>query len=412
MSEQGLAKEHLAETDEGAFRRWLLDTSEEIEFRDPAFRRFKDVLLARQRGDATSLELAVMFRQIVQRWQLSKVALPPLAVGDCVDLVANAGWSRAGLRTTRSADCNYVHALSAWKPGWLENPAGIAVDEACCAGTESGWRERPGLSDADPIFEAATGYKTYKTPGQRSAVRAALEMNPSGVTLTSLPTGSGKTEVAMTLAHFARKNQLGTVLMIVPTIALAQDLESRFRRDWERIKGGDFSAEPFAWTSETPDDKRDDLKIRMSTGQQPILVTSPESLTGALMESVRTAASNDRLCALVVDEAHLITQWGGGFRPQYRLLGKLWAELNSLGSEGYGVRALLLSATWTSDTLTDVVALFPSEDGPTVVAANAIRSEPRFWTAAHCEREERETRVLEALDQMPRPCILYVTQPK
>ena len=83
-----------------------------------------------------------------------------------------------------------------------------------------------------------------------------------------------------------------------------------------------MSGVPFAWTSQTSQADRDLLKQRLMTGVQPIAHVA-ESLRGALLESVRTAAANGRLRALVVDEAHLITQWGVGFRPEFRLLGDL-----------------------------------------------------------------------------------------
>src|SRR5207248_7327579 len=134
-----------------------------------------------------------------------------------------------------------------------------------------------------------------------------------------------------------------------------------------------------AWTSATKDEQRAQLRERVTTGKQPILVTSPESLAGTLLETIRTAAGSGRLRALVVDEAHLITQWGRSFRPEFRLLGSLWRELKD--SSEMGVRALLLSATMSAEVIDDLVAEFHCDAGPSIVAANSLRSEPRFWVA-------------------------------
>ena len=71
----------------------------------------------------------------------------------------------------------------------------------------------------------ATGFDTYRTSGQRAATRAAISMPDDGTLIALLPDGSGKTEVAVTLAHLARRQ---TTLVVVPTVGLAYDFERRF----------------------------------------------------------------------------------------------------------------------------------------------------------------------------------------
>jgi hypothetical protein len=70
-----------------------------------------------------------------------------------------------------------------------------------------------------------------------------------------------------------------------------------------------------------------------------------------------------------------------------------------------------MSATLNSNTLEDLYALF-SEPGPcTLIAGNALRAEPQFWVAPESNDVTRWAHVLDALDHLPRPAVLYVTMP-
>lgn len=400
--------QHSAMRDREAFRAWLQEPDSDPSFVDPTNLRLRDVWRdCNSGGHATPLELAVLLRQVAQRW----ATMGPervLITRDFVELLPQAAVEASGLVITRDGMDALVGARR-WEPDWITNPANAAVDGSFAAGTETGWRQRPSVLIADPAFTAATGFSHYRSPGQRAAIRVVLESDPAGVVIADLPTGSGKTEVAVTLARSYEKSG-GTCLMVVPTIALAQNLEDRFRAQWQKTTTVDLSRVPFAWTSATGEEDRKTLKDRIALGQQPILVTSPESLNTALLQTVRNAATSGRLRALIIDEAHLVTQWGRGFRPEYRLLGPLWRELN--GSSPTGIRALLLSATLPSDVITDLVDLFPSELGPAVVAANATRTEPDFWVSDPVAPHVRDAQVLDALMHLPRPLVLYVTKPQ
>ena len=109
-----------------------------------------------------------------------------------------------------------------------------------------------------------------------------------------------------------------------------------------------------------------------------------------------------------------MTQWGRSFRPEFRTLGRLRRQLLAAAAER-GRRApltLLLSATMSSRCIEDLRGLF-GEPGPCeLIAANSLRSEPEFWVADQADDDRvRQRRVLEALSQLPRPAVLYVTKP-
>jgi len=297
-----------------------------------------------------------------------------------------------------------------WVADWLDKGK-RAHDAAALAGTVAGCRFEPSSIAADPFFFQLTGFETYRTPGQRAACRAVVSAPEGSTVIAMLPTGSGKTEVALSLAERGRH---GLTAIVVPTVALAYDFERRFRDHYSRRDTRiDAASLAFAWTASTDEEARENFKMRILNGQQPLLVTSPESLTRALRQTLLDAASIGRLQGFVIDEAHLVTQWGRSFRPEFRVLADLRRDLLAAAAEMGHSRAvtLLLSATLGATEMSDLISQFGEEGACSPVVANALRSEPDFWIAPSATNDEREQRVLETISHSARPAILYTTRP-
>ncbi len=399
-----------ADFEESSFRRFVTDPSADAtQFDDPLFARVVDALRALPTGPTTSLDVAVLVRQVLRRASVRDGSDFRLVVSPALGPTAS-DWQAVGVTAIQTADGLVMVQAEPWEPNWLKG--GRAADTAAAAGTAAGVRVRHDQLPADPFFTEATTFGSYRTAGQRAAVRAAVSMPRGGTLIALLPTGSGKTEVATTLAHLARRE---TTIIVVPTVALAYDFERRFRetyaaRDQRITEPGDLV---FAWTGETDSVRRDELRSLLTAGRIPLLVTSPESLTGALLHSVRSAAEAGRLRGLIVDEAHLVTQWGRDFRPEFRHLAGLRTDLLERSHRGGhpGFRTILLSATLGADELDDLADLFGAPGPLSLVAANALRPEPEYWVADVVSEPERAERVVEAVARLPRPLILYVTRP-
>ena len=78
-------------------------------------------------------------------------------------------------------------------------------------------------------FERALGLKHYSSPGQREAVRALALAPDGGTVIANLPTGSGKSAVAYSVAAMKARNSPAVAIVVVPTTALALDQDRAFR---------------------------------------------------------------------------------------------------------------------------------------------------------------------------------------
>jgi superfamily II DNA or RNA helicase len=373
---------------------------------------FEDDLHSRLVGalrdsSASDLDRAVLLRQLLRRWSLRDGRDVPVELKDefCKSVRKKSAY--VGIR--ERVDGMWV--AERWQPEWLELDGGVP-DAAALAGTSDGARFHTEPLRADHFFTAITGFDNYRTPGQRAACRAVMSAPEGSTVISMLPTGSGKTEVALCLAERAK---YGLTVIVVPTVALAYDFERRFRDHFaRRNRRVNPESLNFAWTASTDEATRERLKHAVSQGQQPLLVSSPESMTRALRKTLLDAASIGRLQGFVVDEAHLVTQWGRFFRPEFRTLADLRRDLLQQAQEGGHARAitLLLSATLGAAEMDDIMSLFGDPGPCSPVVANALRAEPDIWIAPPVDAGERATRVLDTLAHCARPTVLYVTKPE
>ena len=81
-------------------------------------------------------------------------------------------------------------------------------------------------------------------------------------------------------------------------------------------------------------------------GEITLLYAAPERVTHprflALMDALH---AQNRLSLFAIDEAHLVSQWGHDFRPEYRALGILRA-LQPCPRIAFATAALPVSGSW------------------------------------------------------------------
>jgi len=316
-------------------------------------------------------------------------------------------WRDASCSVT-TAGSHLAVAASPWRPAWAQ---GAAIGAAA----ESATSRRPALrADGDPFLPEVLGdrFHAYTAPGQKQATRTVLTTSASATVIVNLPTGSGKTVVAMAPALLQSRSS-GTSVFVVPTTSLALDQE---RAAFAHLRGAEPDrAHPdrLAYYSGQNEAERAAIRSRVRDGSQRLVFTSPESLLASLAPALYSAVRSGQFRYFVVDEAHTVASWGVEFRPEFQALSGLRRDLlrtaELAGQPSF--RTLLMSATLTQDDLDTLVALFGDPGPVEYVASVFVRPEPEYWVQRFDSHDARNLAVIDAVRHLPRPVIIYVSLP-
>ena len=282
-----------------------------------------------------------------------------------------------------------------WLPRWLKHH-GTAPDEAAAhrSPRRPNWQLRP-----DIFYTDLAQRKEYLSPGQKVGVRAVCAARGGDAVICVLPTGSGKTDIILTRAISSRPRQ---TCLIVPTIALALDLERRV----QEITKDRTTA--FAYHGGLVDGKKAELAVRFREGTQWLIISSPEAACTVLARSLEASAAEGRLDVLAIDEAHMVAEWGDAFRPAFQTLAGLRRRILSLAPADRRPVTVMLTATLDDYGLEALRRLFPGTRD-LLISAQVTRPEPSWWMS-HCATEEdKRERFLEACRHLPRPLIVYTS---
>ena len=124
-------------------------------------------------------------------------------------------------------------------------------------------------------------------------------------------TGAGKSVMFQVPAVYLAKKHKKLTIIIEPVKALMEDQKVNLNNN------GYFKVETFNSDLISQAEKESVLK-RVKNGEVDLLYLSPETL---LSYSLETIVGDREIGLLIVDEAHIVTTWGVGFRPDYWYLG-------------------------------------------------------------------------------------------
>ncbi|WP_104199359.1 ATP-dependent DNA helicase RecQ [Cryobacterium sp. Y29] len=151
-------------------------------------------------------------------------------------------------------------------------------------------------------------------------------------------TGWGKSAVYFVATLLLRRQGAGPTILVSPLLALMRDQVAAAARAGVRAVSIN-SSNAHEWS---------DVLRQLDADEVDVLLVSPERLNNPSFRDEQLPALISRVGLLVVDEAHCISDWGHDFRPDYRRLRDLIAQMPT------GVPVLATTATANSRVVQDV----------------------------------------------------------
>ncbi len=252
----------------------------------------------------------------------------------------------------------------------------------------------------DPLIYSLTGYSHFKSMDQKMAVYGALNAPDGYTVLVSLPTGGGKSLVTQTISY----QKDGLTIVVVPTVSLAIDQE---RVTKKVIQSNARENEIFSYSSGVD---AGPIFEAIKDHKAKLLFISPEALleNQGFSQAIKKANKNRYLKNIVIDEAHIVVDWGASFRVDYQCL-ESWRNMLLLSNPS--LRTILLSATF-EDRCVEILKNFFEVNGKWIeIRCDALRHEPRYCVIRAKSYKEKQRDLLELVRKLPHPMIIYVARP-
>ncbi len=204
-------------------------------------------------------------------------------------------------------------------------------------------------------FKKVWGYEDFRSPQGE----IALALLKGRDTITVMPTGGGKS-VCFQLPALLKT---GVSLVISPLVALMENQVQELR---------DRQLPAAALHSELDSQVHWRVLRALQNNRLRLLYLSPETLLSEPVWQV-LCQPQVKINALVLDEAHCLTQWGDSFRPTYRRLGAVRPAL--LACKPAGEKIAIAAFTATADPITQqALKTVLQLQHPQIIRLNPYRS--------------------------------------
>ncbi|PAY22990.1 recombinase RecQ [Dietzia natronolimnaea] len=262
-------------------------------------------------------------------------------------------------------------------------------------------------SRADELLGALAGPRASLREDQWTAIESLVADRRRPLVVQR--TGWGKSAVYFIAARLLRELGSGPTVIVSPLLALMRNQVEAAARAGVRAATIN-SANMTEW---------DDVRASVRAGDVDVLLVSPERLNNPdFRDTVLPALAADA-GLVVVDEAHCVSDWGHDFRPDYRRIRTLLADLPE------GVPVLATTATANDRVVRDVAQQLgvgerpggsggpgtdsgdPAAPDTLVLRGGLDRESLRLSVVAIDDSERRAAWLAENLESLPGSGIIY-----
>jgi ATP-dependent DNA helicase RecQ len=248
-------------------------------------------------------------------------------------------------------------------------------------------------AEADAILAelvGAPGGSARLREDQWQAVAALVEDRRRALVVQR--TGWGKSAVYFVATALLRRRGSGPTVIVSPLLALMRNQVESAARAGIRARTIN-SANPEEWQT---------IYEEVERGETDVLLVSPERLNAVDFREQVLPELAATTGLLVVDEAHCISDWGHDFRPDYRRLRAMLAELPT------GVPVLATTATANARVTADVAEQLGTGGGEALVLRGPLERESlRLGVVQLPDAAHRLAWLAEHLDELPGSGIIY-----
>jgi ATP-dependent DNA helicase RecQ len=231
--------------------------------------------------------------------------------------------------------------------------------------------------------------------GQFEAIETLVDLRRRALVVQR--TGWGKSAVYFVSTLLLRQQGAGPTILVSPLLALMRDQIAAAARAGVRAVAIN-STNAHEWA---------DVQRQLAADEVDVLLVSPERLNNPSFRENQLPDLIRRVGMLVVDEAHCISDWGHDFRPDYRRLRDLIAQMP------HGVPVLATTATANSRVVNDIAeqldagANAPAEEGVITIRGALARASLRLGVLRLPDARSRLGWLLSHLEELPGSGIIY-----
>ncbi|HVK23779.1 MAG TPA: RecQ family ATP-dependent DNA helicase [Actinokineospora sp.] len=242
---------------------------------------------------------------------------------------------------------------------------------------------------AEERLRALAGPDARLREDQWTAIRGLVA--DRGRALVVQRTGWGKSAVYFVATALLREMGEGPTVIVSPLLALMRN----------QVDAAAKAGVHAATINSANLQEWDTVHEAVADGSVDVLLVSPERLNNPDFRDTVLPKLTESAGLLVVDEAHCISDWGHDFRPDYRRLRTLIAELPA------GVPVLATTATANDRVVRDVAQQLGLTDGSMVLRGALDRESLRLGVLRLPTAQARLAWIAENLDRFTGSGIIY-----